>query len=207
MSTYICENCGVTHAGKYGSGRFCSPHCSRQYASLIRRSEVNRRVSDTLKGKHKDIDKLNLGCKQRLDKLPEFVWDADDPLRCPECGKLCKNYIGLSKHFSMHLRSDEKLSNKFVSAYNGKELVKLDINYKQLDEYKQAHPVCEICGRDFSHYQTVNGNKRKMGLSVDHDHSTNKFRGMLCVCCNRSLEWFIRYQKQIDAYLTKDNGD
>lgn len=27
-----CENCGIEHDGKYGSGRFCSSKCSRGFS-------------------------------------------------------------------------------------------------------------------------------------------------------------------------------
>ena len=30
-----CENCGNEHDGSYGSGRFCSEHCRRQYSTRI----------------------------------------------------------------------------------------------------------------------------------------------------------------------------
>lgn len=38
--------------------------------------------------------------------------------------------------------------------------------------------VCAICGR------TPSSNRK---LSLDHDHSTGKFRGLLCVSCNTLL--------------------
>ena len=28
-----CENCGIEHDGKYGSGRFCSVKCARGFSS------------------------------------------------------------------------------------------------------------------------------------------------------------------------------
>lgn len=31
MEAKICENCGKEHDGSYGSGRFCSQHCRRQW--------------------------------------------------------------------------------------------------------------------------------------------------------------------------------
>lgn len=46
-----CENCLAIHSGEYGSGRFCSSICARSYSSKVRREEVNRRVSEKLKGR------------------------------------------------------------------------------------------------------------------------------------------------------------
>lgn len=51
-----------------------------------------------------------------------------------------------------------------------------------LEEYdcifEQQNGVCAICG---------SVNKNGMRLSVDHNHKTNKVRGLLCINCNRKL--------------------
>lgn len=55
-----------------------------------------------------------------------------------------------------------------------------------LDDYNRMldsqNGVCAICGKSPSEY------KRK--LHVDHDHSTGKNRGLLCVRCNYGLGYF-----------------
>lgn len=43
-----CENCQNHHDGKYGSGRFCSPKCSRGFSTKEKRSFINQKVSLTL---------------------------------------------------------------------------------------------------------------------------------------------------------------
>jgi len=43
----VCEKCGGTHDGFYGSGRFCSEKCSRGFATQKRRKEINEKVSAT----------------------------------------------------------------------------------------------------------------------------------------------------------------
>ncbi len=45
-----CENCGDSHDGKYGSGRFCSTKCSRGFSTKAKRTEINAMVSKTLTG-------------------------------------------------------------------------------------------------------------------------------------------------------------
>lgn len=48
-----------------------------------------------------------------------------------------------------------------------------DKQWEQIDNGKE-NGICEVCG-----------NKRK--LCIDHDHTTGKFRGLLCICCNSAL--------------------
>lgn len=70
------------------------------------------------------------------------------------------------------------------------------------DQYQQIlnlqRGVCAICER----------HQRYRRLSIDHDHRTNKVRGLLCNWCNRSLGRYgdspIRLRKAA-AYL-EDNG-
>ena len=46
-----CETCNKIHNGKDGSGRFCSQKCSRRFATLYKRQEINEKVSKKLKNK------------------------------------------------------------------------------------------------------------------------------------------------------------
>ncbi len=45
-----CESCGKQHEGTYGSGRFCSAACARSFSTKSRREEINKRVSEKMKG-------------------------------------------------------------------------------------------------------------------------------------------------------------
>lgn len=51
--------------------------------------------------------------------------------------------------------------------------------------------VCAICKQP----------PRRNYLSVDHDHSTGRIRGLLCVRCNLSVEWMIAWGQRATAYL------
>lgn len=44
-----CENCEKEHNGYYGSGRFCDTRCARSYSTKLKRKEINKKVSKTLK--------------------------------------------------------------------------------------------------------------------------------------------------------------
>ena len=48
--------------------------------------------------------------------------------------------------------------------------------------YKKLNGVCDICGNPES--------SKRFLLSVDHNHKTNKIRGLLCGSCNKGLGGF-----------------
>lgn len=57
----ICENCGSSHDGSYGSGRFCSVKCSRGFSTKAKRKEINQKVGKSLT--KKPYKRTCPGCK------------------------------------------------------------------------------------------------------------------------------------------------
>lgn len=45
---YVCEYCGKEHDGTYGSGRFCSPSCSRKYSNTFVDDDARKRQIEAL---------------------------------------------------------------------------------------------------------------------------------------------------------------
>jgi len=66
------------------------------------------------------------------------------------------------------------------------------------DELRAKHgDKCAICDKPGSHFKKV--------LSVDHDHKTNKIRGLLCYRCNKFILGRQTYETvlKMKAYLEK----
>jgi len=79
-----CEYCASHHESKYGSGRFCNQKCARAFSSKAKREEINKKVSETLKGrpskgkgkpgkKHSEatIEKLKASLKKHYEDHPQ----------------------------------------------------------------------------------------------------------------------------------------
>lgn len=62
----ICEYCQKEHDGAFGSGRFCSPSCSKGYSTLKNRERINQKRSESLKEKHTYLDKVCPVCKKQF---------------------------------------------------------------------------------------------------------------------------------------------
>lgn len=202
----ICEYCGVTHDGSYGSGRFCSKKCASGFSSKEKRAEINKKVSKTISSKYVgDSNTYEQKALIYLQNLDNYQLDDIDDHCCSRCGKRFTSYRGLVRHIKIHdpVYENQRKQLKVRVKGNTGSLIDLDITEGELEQYRSLNNGCEICGRKFSHYQTVKGAKREMALAIDHDHQTNKFRGLLCVKCNRSLEWFLTHKNNIDYYLNR----
>lgn len=76
-----------------------------------------------------------------------------------------------------------------------KELKKLyGIDLKDYNKmYQEQNGCCAICGIPQSELNHT--------LHVDHNHKTNKVRGLLCGNCNTKLGWYEKQKKNIESYL------
>lgn len=92
----------------------------------------------------------------------------DGLLRCEECALR----RGLEKDRQNNKNNPNRRNNRYVTRYG----ITLQDYTKRLEHQKGC---CAICGK----YEVGN-------LSVDHNHSTGKVRGLLCQECNRGLGSF-----------------
>lgn len=85
----------------------------------------------------------------------------------------------------------------------GKSSDELDITYEELEQYRETHNVCEICGKPETciTYTGANLRDKPNKLCIDHNHITKQFRGLLCVSCNSKLGWFEHNKDAILSYL------
>ena len=136
-------------------------------------------------------------------------------MNCQYCNKECKNKNSLTQHEIRCNKNPNKIvcnGNKgnvpihYKSYYTDFIKVKgttLDITKQELDNYRHDHNRCEICGRTIEESVKWNSKFAPKNFCIDHDHSTNKFRGLLCSVCNRQLGWYEKYKDKVDKYLNK----
>ena len=111
------------------------------------------------------------------------------------------------KNSQKYQEIESKRIRAFKDTYNKKRQAKkviaggdiLDINNQELEKYRKTHPVCEICGR--KEIADTSGLGKPNKLSVDHNHDTKSFRGLLCQSCNRLLGWYENQHENIEQYL------
>lgn len=107
----ICEHCKNSHDGSYGSGRFCSPRCARSFSTSKNRDEINKKVSQSLKGYRTipggKIKLCDYGCgRSALHQFKNGKWCCSNNINsCP----------GLKQKNSKRLKILHK--NKFSKKY------------------------------------------------------------------------------------------
>lgn len=184
---YICEHCGkiVEDKNKFGSGRFCCRAC----ANARKHSEETKQ-------------KISAGILKETKCWCQFCEKEFDNLTAKASHeRLCnQNPDRLTKFLeAKHTKQSKKLDSKYKTRF-GEEL---DITNKEVLEYLEEHPRCEICGKTIDEAVVWNSKNAPKRLCIDHDHKTLKFRGVLCSVCNRQLGWYEVNKDAIEAYLNK----
>lgn len=77
----------------------------------------------------------------------------------------------------------------------------LNITYRELQLYKESHKLCDMCGAG----PETKRNAMNKNLVVDHCHRTKKFRGLLCVSCNRFLGYYENSKHLAEKYLDTEH--
>ena len=117
--------------------------------------------------------------------------------QCEYCGRLFNKPQNIIYHKT--LKHHEQYMNE--PAFIGKHKDKLDISRKQLEEKRAVHSQrCDICGKIETANTRPEAKEYPNNLCVDHDHTNNKFRGFLCVQCNRNFGWYDKYKDKIHEH-------
>lgn len=115
--------------------------------------------------------KICNSCNEELD-ISKFEWQKNRPNPRNTCKK-CRN---LKREFTDEQKEKRRLYKKtYWRTGNGKDVYekcRYGVSKSQLD-YRH----CLICGGDYR-------------LSIDHCHTTGKFRGLLCGKCNSAIGLF-----------------
>lgn len=153
-----CKNCLINDAikySKYSNGEFCSRQCSRSYSTKNTRQEINKRVSEKLKGCKKTHPK-------RKEDYDSEIWD-----------KICKKRIQVW---------DEKILNSNYSDLSFGRLrrrIILEQNNKcnkcKNDEWLGQKITLELEHKDGNH---SNNNRENLEMLCPNCHSyTKTWRG------------------------------
>jgi hypothetical protein len=126
-------------------------------------------------------------CKGMCKSCYTRVWERENPERR-------ERYLARRCRYNHEHREQRIKQNGILSM---KRLYNLTLEGYEL-LLKNQNGGCAVCGieRDC--------NKR---LAVDHDHGTNKVRGLLCLRCNTKLGWYEKFAKQIAQYLSQSKED
>ena len=108
--------------------------------------------------------------------------ETDDTKCCTKCNEIKPLY-----EFGFHSRG-----RKFTDAWcsectrkrsKEKSILNYGITLKDYDRmFVEQNGKCKICGTEKV------GNKQCGRFNIDHDHKTNKVRGLLCHSCNLLLD-------------------
>ena len=94
----------------------------------------------------------------------------------------CKESKDLSE-FPKHSQKKDKLDTRCRVCIRKRS--------KEVNTIRKTAPPkpdnCECCGKPPNTGDDRNFSKRKVGLVLDHDPKTKKFRGWLCDDCNKSI--------------------
>lgn len=172
--------------------RFCSKKCKNK------NSLINHQRLCNANPQKQNSNLTNLVPKRTALGSP-IKTENEDRL-CPHCSTyFSSNAIG------PHIRYCSELKKEKRYARTGSTV--LDISVDDLELYRSNQLVCEICKRPAGEVIKYSGKYSTKKLCIDHDHSNNKFRGLLCQPCNRQLGWFEKYANNILDYLNKNKED
>lgn len=176
VRTKLCKECGKEFEYTFPKD-FCNSSCAAHYNNRIRKESGWKRSKESL--------------AKTAASMKKYYQEHPDKKRGDGSGAWF-----LSEESRKRMREHFDNRPKKLSG------LELDISYGDFIKYKETHFVCDICGRE--EYISTGG-RRPNRLSIDHQHGTNHFRGLLCQQCNTKLGWFEKNRENILSYLDDRN--
>lgn len=131
---------------------------------------------DAYRKRKRDWAKSESQKKYRREYMAK--WKIKNPERVLE---LARN----TYHKNKHKYKDRNLNIYLIAKYG--------ITLEQKKEmFLEQDSKCLICSNEILNSRQIH---------VDHDHKTNKIRGILCGSCNTKLGWYEKHKDQITKYL------
>ena len=117
--------------------------------------------------------------------------------QCEYCGRLFNKPQNIIYHKT--LKHHEQYMNEPAQIHHSPD--RIDISRKQLQEKRAAHSQrCDVCGKTETVITNPSKTNKPNQLCVDHDHNNKRFRGFLCVQCNRNFGWYDKYKDKIHEH-------
>ena len=124
--------------------------------------------------------------------------------KCEFCDKEFKTKNALTGHLGQ--KHKEELLDRPVRIVSRSNDHELDISVRELQKAKSKHSgVCDVCGKKETANTRPDTKTTPNSLCIDHDHNTKKFRGFLCVQCNRNFGWYDKYTEEIQNHANFNN--
>ena len=148
---------------------------------------------------------------QKKKKLEEFHFinkkTGRKHPRCKKCIKILDHERYIKNSHKIKIQKQRYRENFPHTIKNIKLEYYYGITIKQFNSLlKKQNSKCAICDKKETSRNRENGTVRS--LAVDHDHNSNKVRGLLCGQCNRDLGIYekCKMNPSFNKYLEKFNA-
>jgi hypothetical protein len=168
MQMKVCSKCGIEkEISEFNKGKFGKYGVTGGCSECLR-NEYNKNKDRYIENRHKKIENIPNFYKIKYQKNKESI-------------------KATQKRYRENLKKDKvKYSEFLLKDKNRKLLLNFNISLNDYNKMLEAqNGVCAICGRP---EMVVDNKKHRIkDLSVDHNHKTNKIRGLLCQKCNHLI--------------------